>query len=31
MLYFENTADVAVDLSGTKKVYILVDQTKIDD
>lgn len=31
MVFFENTADVAVDMSGTKKVYIAVDQAKIDD
>lgn len=31
MVAFENTANVAVDMSGTKKVYILVDQTKIDN
>lgn len=31
MVFFENTANVAVDLTGTKKVYILVDQGKLDD
>lgn len=31
MVAFENTANVPVDMSGTKKVYILVDQAKIDD
>jgi len=28
---FENTENVAVDMSGTKKVYIVIDQDKIDD
>lgn len=31
MVFFENTADVAVNMTGTKKVYILVDQAKIDN
>lgn len=31
MVAFENTANVAIDMSGTKKVYILVDQDAIDD
>lgn len=31
MVFFENTANVSVDLTGTKKVYILVDQGKLDD
>ena len=31
MVFFENTANVVVDLTGTKKVYILVDQGKLDD
>jgi len=31
MIFFENTANIAVDMSGTKKVYIEVDQSKIDD
>lgn len=31
MVYFENTADVVVDFTGTKKVYIAVDQAKLDD
>lgn len=31
MVFFENTANVVMDLTGTKKLYILVDQAKIDD
>ena len=31
MIFFENTENVAVDMSGTKKVYIAVDQAKLDD
>lgn len=31
MIFFENTADVAVNMTGTKKVYILVDQWAIDN
>ena len=31
MVYFENTANVAVDMSGTKKVYVLINQAKLDD
>lgn len=31
MVFFENTANVAVDLTGTKKLYIAVTQAKIDD
>jgi hypothetical protein len=31
MVYFENTANVAVNMTGTKKVYVVVDQIKIDD
>lgn len=31
LIHFENTANVAVDMSGTKKVYIAIDQAKIDD
>lgn len=31
MVFFENTANVPVDMSGTKKVYIEVDQAKLDD
>lgn len=31
MVFFENTANVAVDLTGTKKLYVLVSQAKIDD
>lgn len=31
LVFFENTTDVATDMSGTKKVYILVNQAKIDD
>lgn len=31
MVFFENTANVVVDLTGTKKLYVLVSQAKIDD
>lgn len=31
LVFFESTENVAVDMSGTKKVYIEIDQTKIDD
>lgn len=31
MVFFESTENVPVDMSGTKKVYILVNQSKIDD
>lgn len=31
MVFFENTANVALDLTWTKKVYIQVNQWKIDD
>lgn len=31
MIFFENTANVTVDMTGTKKVYILVDQAKLDN
>lgn len=31
MVYFESTANVPIDMSGTKKVYILVNQAKLDD
>lgn len=31
MVFFENTANVGVDLTGTKKVYVLVNQTKLDN
>lgn len=31
MAYFENTGDVVIDFTGTKKVYIAVDQAKLDD
>jgi len=31
MVFFENTENVAMDLTGTKKVYIEIDQAKIDD
>lgn len=29
--FFESTANVPVDMTGTKKVYIVVDQSKLDD
>lgn len=31
MVFFENTANVVMDLTGTKKLYILVNQAKLDD
>ncbi len=31
MVFYENTASVTVDLSGTKKLYIEVNQAKLDD
>jgi len=31
MVFFENTANVPVDMTGTKKVYIEIDQAKLDD
>ena len=31
MVFFENTASVPVDMSGNKKVFISIDQSKIDD
>lgn len=31
MVFFENTANVGVDLTGTKKVYIQINQGKLDN